>query len=114
MSARPRLRFGLVFVASAGSLPFLALTGTFEGLPTPIGRVLGRPNMSIHSPDRLADNQRIVITGVGLTSPNGDNLADFRAALLAGKSGVTRYEIRYVVETLAGVCKCDALRYQAK
>src|SRR4051812_46121974 len=70
--------------------------------------------MSIHSPDRLPDNQRIVITGVGLTAPNGNNLAEFRAALLAGKSGVTRYEIRYVGETLAGVCKFDVLRHQSK
>src|SRR5262245_15983202 len=70
--------------------------------------------MSHHAPDQLPDNQRIVITGVGLTSPNGNNLAEFRAALLAGKSGVTKYEIRYVGETLAGVCKFDALRYQSK
>ena len=70
--------------------------------------------MSHHAPDRLPDNQRIVITGVGLTAPNGNNLEEFRAALLAGESGVTKYEIRYVGETLAGVCKFDALRYQSK
>src|SRR5688572_407440 len=69
--------------------------------------------MSHHAPDRLPDNQRIVITGVGLTAPNGDNLAEFRAALLAGQSGVTKYEIRYVGETLAGICKFDELRYQS-
>jgi 3-oxoacyl-[acyl-carrier-protein] synthase II len=72
------------------------------------------PAMSAHSPHNLPDEQRIVITGIGLTSPNGDNLADFRRALLTGKSGVTRYEIRYVGETLAGVCKFDTLRYQSK
>jgi 3-oxoacyl-[acyl-carrier-protein] synthase II len=70
--------------------------------------------MSSHSPQNLPDNQRIVITGVGLTAPNGNNLAEFRAALLAGKSGVTKYEIRYVGETLAGLCNFDALRYQTK
>src|SRR6185503_12163909 len=70
--------------------------------------------MSIHAPDRLADNQRIVITGVGLTAPNGNNLGEFRAALLVGKSGVSDYEIRYVGKTLAGVCNFDALRYQSK
>ncbi len=70
--------------------------------------------MSHHAPDRLPDNQRIVITGVGLTAPIGNNLAEFRAALLAGQSGVTKYEIRYVGETLAGICKFDALRYQSK
>lgn len=60
------------------------------------------------------DEQRIVITGVGLTAPNGDNLADFRAALLAGRSGVQPYEIRYFGATLAGVCHFDELRYQRR
>ena len=67
-----------------------------------------------HEPAALPDHQRIVITGIGLTAPNGNDLAEYRAALLAGKSGVTAYEIRYVGETLAGVCKFDALRYQSK
>jgi 3-oxoacyl-[acyl-carrier-protein] synthase II len=70
--------------------------------------------MSIHSPANLPPNQRIVITGVGLTAPNGNSLPEYRSALLAGKSGVTKYEIRYVGETLAGVCKFDPLRYQSK
>src|SRR5437773_12187851 len=70
--------------------------------------------MSIHAPQNLPASQRIVITGVGLTAPNGNNLAEFRAALLAGKSGVSDYEIRYVGKTLAGVCSFDALRYQWK
>jgi len=70
--------------------------------------------MSRHAPQNLPASQRIVITGVGLTAPNGNNLAEFRAALLAGKSGVSNYEIRYVGKTLAGVCAFDALRYQSK
>jgi 3-oxoacyl-[acyl-carrier-protein] synthase II len=70
--------------------------------------------MSSHAPANLTDNQRIVITGVGLTAPNGNNLAEYRQALLAGKSGVTNYEIRYVGQTLAGVCTFDALRFQSK
>ena len=57
---------------------------------------------------------RVVITGIGMTSPLGDGLADFRAALLQGKSGVSRYSIRYVGETLAGICNFDELRYQKK
>src|SRR5262245_49169656 len=61
-----------------------------------------------------SDDQRIVITGVGLTAPNGNNLAEYRAALLAGKSGVSKYEIRYVGETLAGICTFDAQHYQSK
>jgi len=60
----------------------------------------------------VQDDQRIVITGVGLTSPNGDSLAEYRAALLAGRSGVEKYHIRYVGDTLAGVCHFDELRYQ--
>ena len=48
------------------------------------------------------DNERIVITGVGLTAPNGNSLAEYREALLAGRSGVTDYETRYFGKTLAG------------
>ncbi|TWT48644.1 beta-ketoacyl-[acyl-carrier-protein] synthase family protein [Botrimarina hoheduenensis] len=57
---------------------------------------------------------RIVITGVGLTSPNGDTLVDFREALLNGRSGVSDYEIRYVGKTFAGVCRFDELKYQKR
>lgn len=57
---------------------------------------------------------RIVITGVGLTAPNGNNLAEYRNALLTGKSGVQPYEIRYFGKTLAGVCNFDATRYQKR
>src|SRR5262245_57700151 len=67
-----------------------------------------------YPPNKLPANQRIVITGVGLTAPNGNSLPEFRVALLAGKSGVSHYEIRYVGKTLAGVCTFDALRYQSK
>jgi len=45
---------------------------------------------------------------------HGNNLAEFRAALLAGRSGVSKYEIRYVGQTLAGVCIFEAQRYQSK
>lgn len=57
---------------------------------------------------------RIVITGVGLTSPNGDSLPAFRDALLAGRSGIEDYEIRYFGKTHAGVCHYDPLKYQTK
>ena len=62
----------------------------------------------------LPDRERIVITGIGLTAPNGNSLAEFREALLAGRSGVTPYEIRYVGKTLAGICTFDELRHQKK
>jgi 3-oxoacyl-[acyl-carrier-protein] synthase II len=60
----------------------------------------------------LPDSQRIVMTGVGLTAPNGNSYKEFREALLAGRSGVTPYNIRYVGDTLAGVCTFDELRHQ--
>lgn len=60
----------------------------------------------------VQDDQRIVITGLGLTAPNGDSLPEYRAALLEGRSGVEPYNIRYVGDTLAGVCHFDELRYQ--
>lgn len=57
---------------------------------------------------------RIVITGVGLSSPNGDDLPQFRRNLLNGVSGVEKYSIRHVGETLAGVCHFDTLRHQGR
>ncbi len=58
--------------------------------------------------------ERIVITGVGLAAPNGNQLSEFRDSLLAGRSGVTPYEIRYIGSTVAGVCHFDELRYQKR
>ncbi len=62
----------------------------------------------------LPDDQRIVLTGIGLTAPNGNSLAEFRDNLLNGVSGVRDYEIRYVGKTLAGVCDFEERRYQAR
>ncbi len=62
----------------------------------------------------MRENTRIVITGIGLTSPNANNLMDFRKALLEGKSGITNIERRYVGEVHAGVCDFDALKYQKR
>ena len=67
-----------------------------------------------HRASQLPDHQRIVITGIGLTAPNGNDWAEYRQALLDGKSGVCPYEIRYFGETIAGVCDFDAKRYQTK
>ena len=63
---------------------------------------------------QLPDDQRVVITGVGLTAPNGNDWAEFRESLLANRSGVKPYEIRYFGETLAGICEFDTQRYQSK
>ncbi len=62
----------------------------------------------------MDDSQRIAITGVGLTAPNGNNLAEYRAALLAGRGGVAPYEIRYFGKTLAGICNFEATKYQKR
>lgn len=62
----------------------------------------------------LPDDQRIVMTAVGLTSPNGHNLELFRESLLAGRSGVRNYNIRYVGDTMAGVCEFEATKYQSR
>ena len=57
-------------------------------------------------------DERIVITGIGLASPNGNSLEEFRESLLSGRSGVVAYETRHMGEVLAGVCNFDALAYQ--
>lgn len=57
---------------------------------------------------------RIVITGVGLTAPNGNSLAEFRGNLLSGVARISRMEIRYMGPHLAGVCNFDPLRHQKR
>ncbi len=62
----------------------------------------------------MTDRTRIVITGIGLTAPNGNNLAEFRKNLLAGKSGVGTIETHYMGKVIAGICDFDPLKYQKK
>jgi 3-oxoacyl-[acyl-carrier-protein] synthase II len=57
---------------------------------------------------------RIVITGVGLTAPNANNIRDFRRALLEKKSGLQRTEIRHMGQQPAGLCDFDEARHQSK
>jgi 3-oxoacyl-[acyl-carrier-protein] synthase II len=66
--------------------------------------------MAITKPEET----RIVITGVGLTAPNGNSLPEFRNSLLTGKSGIQKLDIRYMGEVLAGICHFDPLKYQKK
>lgn len=70
--------------------------------------------IAVDRTSQLPDDQRVVITGIGLTSPNGHNLEMFRESLLEGKSGVRNYNIRYVGDTLAGVCEFETTKYQSK
>ena len=57
---------------------------------------------------------RVVITGIGLTSPNGNNLGEYRENLLNGISGIKKYNIRYIGDTLAGICNFETNKYQNK
>ncbi len=70
--------------------------------------------IAVDRTSQLPDDQRVVITGIGLTSPNGYNLEMFRQSLLEGTSGVRKYNIRYVGDTLAGVCEFETTKYQSK
>jgi 3-oxoacyl-[acyl-carrier-protein] synthase II len=60
------------------------------------------------------ESSRIVITGVGLTSPNGNSLAEFRANLLAGVARIMNIDIRHMGSVHAGVCDFDARKYQSR
>lgn len=62
----------------------------------------------------MLNKQRIVITGVGLTAPNGNNLAEFRNALLNQVSGIQRTEIRHMGMLPAGLCDFDEFKHQKK
>jgi 3-oxoacyl-[acyl-carrier-protein] synthase II len=58
-------------------------------------------------------NDNIVITGVGLTSPLGNDLSALRKSLLAGQSGVTEIETRFMGSVFAGCCEFDDKRHQS-
>ncbi|MGX9728537.1 MAG: beta-ketoacyl-[acyl-carrier-protein] synthase family protein [Candidatus Electronema sp. VV] len=59
--------------------------------------------------------QRIVITGVGLAAPGGaSTLAEFRQQVLAGRSGISTLEMRYMGVHPAGLCDFPENRYRKK
>jgi len=62
----------------------------------------------------MSNTTRIVITGIGLTAPNGNHLDEFRSNLLEGKSGISFNEIRYMGSHPAGFCDFDEFKYQKK
>ena len=63
----------------------------------------------------LPDAQRIVITGVGLTAPGGSNtLTDFREQVLAGRSGISTIDLRYMDSYPAGICAFPETKYRKK
>ncbi|WP_028583432.1 beta-ketoacyl-[acyl-carrier-protein] synthase family protein [Desulfogranum mediterraneum] len=60
------------------------------------------------------DSERIVITGVGLAAPGASSLQEFRANLLAGKSGVSTLDLRYMGVHPAGLCSFNETKYRKK
>lgn len=60
------------------------------------------------------NGQRVVITGIGLTAPNGGSLKEFRESLLSGRSGIRNIEMRHMGTVHAGVCEFDNLKHQSR
>lgn len=60
------------------------------------------------------DNQRIVITGIGLVSPMGNNVAELRDGLLNNGTGISHTEIRHMGMVAAGLCQFDEALYQPR
>ncbi len=56
----------------------------------------------------------VVISGIGLTSPIGNDLATFREGLLTGKSGISWLTPRYMDPVPAGSCDFEATRHQSR
>ncbi len=57
---------------------------------------------------------RIVLTGIGLTAPLGNDLPALRAGLLSGKGGVTSMTPRYMSEWPAGICDFPVSKHQSR
>jgi len=57
---------------------------------------------------------RIVITGIGLASPNASNLADYRSKLIQGVSEIQEIDLRYIGKVPAGVCSFPETLYRKK
>ena len=70
--------------------------------------------MSRELSSRIVDSRRIVISGVGLAAPGAASLAEFRRNLLAGTSGISTLDLRYMGVHPAGVCTFAETRYRKK
>jgi 3-oxoacyl-[acyl-carrier-protein] synthase II len=57
---------------------------------------------------------RIVITGIGLTSPNGNSLEEYRKNLLDGVARIQMIDMRYMGMVPAGVCDFDPKKHQTR
>lgn len=61
-----------------------------------------------------SDTHRIVITGVGLVSPNASNLSEYREKLLKGQSEIEILDLRYFGPAPAGTCRFNETQYRKK
>ncbi len=59
-------------------------------------------------------NRRIVITGIGLAAPNGNNLDEYRQKLINGVSEIQEIELRYFGKAPAGICSFPETLYRKK
>lgn len=60
------------------------------------------------------DTRRIVITGIGLASPNASNITEYRDKLLKGESEITEIDLRYFGKAPAGICTFPETKYRKK
>ena len=60
------------------------------------------------------EDQRIVITGVGMAAPNAENLTEYRQKVLTGVSGVSEIEHRYIGRVPAGECSFPETKYRKR
>ena len=59
-------------------------------------------------------SDRIVITGIGLTSPIGNGLEEMRENLLGMRPNIQQIDIRYMGKVPAGVCEFDEKQYMSR
>ncbi len=62
----------------------------------------------------MSELETIVITGVGLVSPIGNDLAAFRRSLLEGRSGIRWLKPRYMDKVPAGICEFEVTKHQSR
>ena len=105
------MRQGTAWSAKFHLARILLTWGEFSGMSrsAPSWPVFGLRRLSAES---MQQSERIVITGVGLTAPNGNDLSSFRRSLLNGVSGVSSIETRFMGRVLAGTCDFEETRHQ--
>lgn len=59
-------------------------------------------------------NQKIVITGIGLTAPNASTLPEYRDKLIHGISEIQEIDLRYFGKAPAGLCSFPETKYRKK